>query len=150
NWNQGKNKFKLTGKGGTGVNFQYIPSSQTVIGATECASEKQSGLVTGPKEAEFVTEYKNCKTNEGKSCETAGAAKGTIKTQSLVATLIAQPGSEEGVGMLIAAKTGTTLATYECEGLSVVAQGSVIGEVTGGPAGAAKTTTYTFGKGPGA
>ncbi len=151
NWNEGKKKFGLKGKGGKGVNIQYIPSSETIIGDTECSGEKITGTVTGPKTAEFTTAYKGCKTNEGKNCNSTGEGKGKILTNKLSATLVAQPGSKDGVGILItnASTPGGVLATYNCEGLSISAAGAVMGEVVGGTAAANKTTTYAFAKGPG-
>jgi hypothetical protein len=148
-YNQGKNKLKLTGKGGKGLNIQYIPESETIIGDTECSSEAIKGLVTGPKTAEFTTLYKGCKTNEGKNCNSAGNGKGQISTTLLTATLLSQPGSKDGVGIAIAPKSGSVLSEYNCEGLEIVAKGGVIGEVVGGTKEAAKETEYIFAKGPG-
>jgi hypothetical protein len=150
-WNEGKKNFKLTGKGGKGVNIQYIPSSETIIGDTECSSEKISGEVTGAKTAKFTTEYKGCKTNEGKNCNSAGEGKGKIKTNTLEGELVPQPGSKEGVGILVfnEASPGGVLAAYNCEGLEVSAAGAVMGEVDGGSAEAVKEMEYNFAKGPG-
>jgi hypothetical protein len=146
-WNAGKKKFAQKGKGGKGANIQYNPETNSPIGDTECASEKITGEVTGPKESRIQTEYKGCKTNEGKNC-TSGAKKGVIVTKELSAVLV-PIGSSEGDGIAISPKTGSVLAEYECEGISIVATGGVIGEIVGAGKAANKEPTFVFQHGPG-
>jgi hypothetical protein len=147
-WNEGK-KTTNKGKGTNPVNRQIYPALKEAVADVECTSEKTAGAVTGPSSGETKAEYKGCKDSEGKNCNTKGEGKGKIHTEQLVTALIDQPGAAEGIGIIISPKSGTTLATYECEGgLKVTAIGGVFGEVEGGATkGAVKQMNFKFSKG---
>jgi hypothetical protein len=147
-WNEGKKKFATKTSGGPGANYQYNPATNEIVGATECSSEKGVGEVVNGTTATVKNEYKGCKTPTGKNCNSPTKKKGVIVTELLAATLIGQPGSSEGVGVIVtnAGTPGGTLSAYECEGLKITAKGAVMGELTGGgTVGAVKIIKEKFG-----
>ena len=148
-WNAGK-KHATKGKGGAGINKLVNPFTQKVEGATECASEKSAGEITGPKTSLTTVEYKGCK-NGSKNCNSAGEGKGKIKTETLLGELVPLgAGSKAGILLTGAANPGVSpLAVYECEGVDVTAVGAVIGEVSGNVGEAKKTSIDTFEHGAG-
>jgi hypothetical protein len=137
-WNEGK-KTTFKSKGTAPVNKLINPVEKKVEGQTECASEKGAGETTGSKTTKFTNGYKKCK-SAGKTCETAGAGKGQIKTKPLVGTLIPL-GAGSGQGTLVTPESGEVLAEYNCEGLEITAKGAVIGEIQGAAGAASKSFT---------
>lgn len=133
----GKGKV-FKGKGGRAT--LHTPTLGASIG---CKSFKDEGKVTGPKEgAKVVATFSDCETL-AKKCTSSGQKAGTIKTFDLKSGLGYIDAAEHRVGADLSPESGKELANFSCEGLTVVVEGSVIGEVT--PVNVfTKTATYTF------
>lgn len=149
-WLAGKKK-SFTGKGGAGTLDSYLPSNEsepwaggTILGKVTCKSAKVKGEVTGPKNATAIVEFKTC-TSEGKKCKSAGAPTGTIKTEKLGITL-GYIDSGKAVGALVEGGAGGAdpSAEFTCEGLELLATGSVIGVVSGNINTISKTYSLAF------
>ena len=152
-YNEGKKKLGTKGKNiGNPVNRQIFPALNAAVADVECEKEKSVGELTSSSTSTSKVEYSKCKSSEGKKCGKVGeASKGKITTEPLKTQLIDQPGSTEGIGIVISPVTGTVLAVYECEGgLKVTAIGGVEGEIEGGAtAGAVKAIKIKFSKSSG-
>lgn len=149
-WLAGKKKtFK--GKGGAGTLDAYLPSNEaepwaggTVLGKVSCKSAKVTGEVTGAKNATATVEFKTC-TSEGKKCKSAGAKTGTIRTEKLQITL-GYIDSGKAVGALVEGGAGGAdpSAEFTCEGLELLATGSVIGVASGNINTVSKSYSLAF------
>jgi hypothetical protein len=120
----GKGKvFKGKGKKAT----LHTPA---VGGEITCTGFKDEGKLTSPTtEGKVVSIFTGCATS-GKKCVSAGEKAGTIKTNDLDGGLGEIEGGS-GVGVDLKAESGKYLAEFECEGLTVKVEGSVIGEQAG-------------------
>jgi hypothetical protein len=119
----GTKKFKGSGKKAT----LHTPA---VGGEITCTAFKDEGLLASPTgEKSVFSTFTGCAT-EGKKCVSAGQKAGTIKTNALDGNLGEIEGGS-GVGVDLKAESGKYLAEFECEGLTVKVEGSVIGEQTG-------------------
>lgn len=137
-------KITLTIKGGKGQNFGWVPLNAkdepsfpgTKESATECTTEKGKGEFT-ENGANFKVEYAKCK-NGKKECKTEPTPPlkgkpGVIIDNELTGKLVDLPGGKIGLDLTNKAEPETgVLAAYNCEGLQIDAEGSVIGEVQGG------------------
>jgi hypothetical protein len=95
-----------------------------------CASWKQAGERTAPTTLGHVVWTLSKCTTLGKSCTSAGQESGTIVTKDLAGSLGYLNKAKAEVGLDLRAETGTVLAEFTCEGLTLVWTGSIIGEVT--------------------
>jgi hypothetical protein len=127
--------FEVVEGVGNGKPFQSKGGSVTYnIPATKgeytCTQIKTHGTVTGPKlEQKITMELRGCSTL-GKKCKSEGKIAGTIETFALKATIgYINKGNLE-VGVDLNSETGTEIARFECEGLSFIWTGSLIGELT--------------------
>jgi hypothetical protein len=99
-------------------------------GEITCTGFKDEGKLSSPTtEEKVVSIFTGCAT-QGKKCVSAGEKAGTIKTFDLDGG-IGEISGGSGVGVDLKAETGKYLAEFECEGLLVKVEGSVIGEQTG-------------------
>ncbi len=118
-------KHAFKGKGGKAT--LHTPA---VGGEVTCASFADKGELTSPTtEGKVVSTFSKC-TSLGKSCHSPGAKPGTIVTNPLKGSLGYINKAKDEVGVDLSAETGTVLAEFECEGLSIVTTGSVIGHQT--------------------
>ena len=118
-------KPAFKGKGGKAT--LHTPA---VSGEITCGSFKDSGKLSGPKtEDKIVSIFSKC-TSLGKNCNSPGEKKGTIETKDLAGELGYISASKHEVGVDLKPESGERLAEFECEGLSIVVTGSVIGQVT--------------------
>jgi hypothetical protein len=122
------------------LNQLVNPVTKKVEGSFEAKGSKSEGTITGASTSEFVETFKKVKTNEGKNCNSAGQGKGTIVTNKLGTSLVPiSAGSGQAEVVFAAAGPSSTLAEYECEGLSIKVFGGVIAEITGLSGAASKT-----------
>jgi hypothetical protein len=119
----GKGKtFK--GKGGTAT--LHTPA---VGGVVTCKAFKDEGKLTSPTtEGDVVSTFSGCESLE-KKCHSPGQKAGTIVTNKLAGETGEIEGGS-GAGVDLKPESGTYLAEFECEGLTVKVTGSVIGEET--------------------
>jgi hypothetical protein len=119
----GKGKpFK--GKGGAAT--LHTPA---IGGEITCTSFKDEGVMSSPTtQKKIVSVFSGCSTI-GKKCTSPGQKAGLIKTFNLAATIGYISKAEHRVGADLVPETGKRLAGFTCEGLSVIVEGSVIGEV---------------------
>jgi hypothetical protein len=131
-------KHTFKGKGGKAT--LHTPA---VGGEVTCAKFADSGELTSPTtEGKVVSVFSKC-TSLGKVCASPGAKKGTIETKDLSGSLGYLNKAKHEVGVDLKAESGSVLAEFECEGLTVVVTGSVIGQIT--PVNTfTKTSTTTF------
>lgn len=137
-WEQAKKKVAKS-KGTHPVNNLVNPSTKKVEGVTECKKEKGTSEITSPKTAKVENSYSKC-SSAGKTCETAGAGKGNIKTKVLTSTLV-PISAGTGDGVVFTPESGAVLAEYNCEGIEITAEGAPIGELVGLSGAASKTWT---------
>jgi hypothetical protein len=145
-WEAAKKKgFK--GKNGVSTLDSYIPENEatpwtggTVVGVVQCKSGKSAGEITGAKTSTVTVEFKTC-SSEGKKCTSSGQKAGTIKTALLKATLGNISG---GVGSDVESVSGGPSAEFDCEGLKIVTNGSVIGTNSGNVNKVSKEGVQTF------
>jgi len=120
----GKGKvFKAKG-GGANLN---IP-----IGGIDCLKSSAVGRFTSTTTGDATATFEDCEFN-GKKCNSAGAASGTIVTDPLVAVVGYLKGQEtlsSQVGAAFSAESGEVLAAFDCGADDFAVTGSVIGEVT--------------------
>ena len=128
----GKGKgFKL--KGGEAVlHVKTYLGDNTVI----CAASKGTGLYEAPNRVkDVVISYSKCVALTTKTCASAGAKKGEIKTQPLSGELGYVESSPVNVGLKLEneATPGPTglVEEFECVNLEVKAHGEMIGELKG-------------------
>jgi hypothetical protein len=131
-----KNKYELKEGIGKGKQFKGKGGAATlhtpaVSGEVVCKSFKDSGFINSPTtEDKVISEFKTC-TSIGKKCMSPGEKAGTIKTNSLKGELGYISKSPLKVGVVLSPESGSVLAEFNCEGLTVVTSGSVIGEQKG-------------------
>jgi hypothetical protein len=135
---QAKKKVSKS-KGTHPVNNLVNPSTKKVEGVTECKKEKGTAEITSAKTAKVENSYSKC-SSAGKTCETAGAGKGNIKTHVLTSTLV-PISAGTGDGVVFTPASGAVLAEYNCEGIEITAEGAPIGEMVGLNGAASKTWT---------
>jgi hypothetical protein len=145
-WSEAK-KQGFKGKNGVSTLDSYIPENEatpwtggTVVGVVQCKSGKSAGEITGPKTSTVTVEFKTC-SSEGKKCTSSGQKAGTIKTALLKATLGNISG---GVGSDVESVSGGPSAEFDCEGLKIVTNGSVIGVNSGNVNKFSKEGVQTF------
>jgi hypothetical protein len=136
-WNAGK-KVTLTGKNGESTLGSYIPENEaefwtggTNAGNVTCKKAASKGEITGPKEATTTVSFSSC-SSEGKKCTSAGAKAGDIVTKKLT-TIIGYIDEGKAVGILVEAGGGgvDVQAAFNCEGLAIETNGSLIGVQSG-------------------
>jgi hypothetical protein len=132
----GKGKV-FKGKGGSAT--LHTPA---VKGEITCSSFKDEGKITGVKNiSKIFSTFSGCSTL-GKKCHSAGQKAGTIKTMALKGELGYINKANKEVGVDLTAE-GADLADFECEGITVKVNGSVIGHYT--PVNSfSKTSVNTF------
>jgi len=119
---------------------QLVNLSKKVEGFFEAKGSKSEGTITGASTSEFVESFKKVKTNEGAACNSAGQGSGVIVTNKLGTALVPLgKGSGQGEVVFAAAGPKTTLATYECAGVTIKVFGAVIAEIEGLSGGASKS-----------
>jgi hypothetical protein len=113
------------------------------VGEVTCASFKDSGTITSPTtEGKVLSTFSKCE-SLGKTCTSPGAKAGTITTNNLKGSLGYLSKANHEAGVDLSAETGSVLAEFTCEGLSISVTGSVIGQIT--PVNiATKKSTTTF------
>jgi len=149
-WSSAKKKA-FTGKNGVSTLLSYIPEKEsefwtggTVAGTVVCKNAKSVGELTGPKTATTTVTFASC-TSEGKKCTSAGAPKaGDIVTKKLSTVL----GFDEGGQVVTLVEGGgegvNNQAEFNCEGLAVETNGSLLGVDTGNLNKIEKSYTTTF------
>jgi hypothetical protein len=130
---KGKGGYEKVPGIGKGKEFKGKGGSATLhtpgVGEVKCTSFKDEGKLTSPTtEGKVVSIFSGC-TSLGKKCASPGEKAGTIKTNDLAGETGEISGGS-GAGVDLKAETGTVLAEFNCEGLSIVVTGSVIGEET--------------------
>jgi hypothetical protein len=122
----GKAAAKLfKGKGGAAT--LHTPA---VGGEVVCKAFKDEGRVTAVKaETKVISIFTGC-VSLGKKCTTTGQTAGTIKTNSLEGGLGYIEAASHTVGVDLKAEGGGELAAFNCEGLEIKVNGSVIGQLT--------------------
>jgi hypothetical protein len=119
----GKGKI-FKGKGGSAT--LHTPA---VKGEITCTSFKDEGKITSPKNInKIISTFSGCSTL-GKKCKSAGQKAGTIKTMPLKGEIGYISAANHEVGVDLTAE-GADLADFECEGITVKVNGSVIGHYT--------------------
>lgn len=104
----------------------------------ECASDTDSGELTGPKTDLVTVRFEGCKAFE-ETCQ-SGAVAGVIETKPLKSLLgFIKKTAPIEVGVALSPVTGEVLAEFECSKVPIVVKGSVIGVIT-----PLKTTGVTF------
>ena len=123
----GIKKTEFKGKGGEAE--LTTPKLKNVV---KCLKFKDSGQWTGAKsQGKVVSIFSKCE-SLGKSCASAGAKSGEIKTFALKGVLGYITGGSGKVGVELSPETGSKLAEFTCgtEGpLHLEAAGAVIGTV---------------------
>jgi hypothetical protein len=115
-----------TFKGSGGKAELHTPK---ILGVIECKAFKDEGKILTPKsEGKIVATFSGCETL-GKKCTSTGEKAGFIKTSDLAGGIGYIDAEEHRVGADLSAESGTQLANFSCEGLTVVVEGSVIGEI---------------------
>jgi hypothetical protein len=132
-----KNKYELKeGVGPKGKPFKGKGGKATlhtpaVGGEVTCKSFKDEGHIATPTtESKVISTFSSCESLE-KRCTSPGAKTGSIVTKNLKGKLGYISKSPLKVGVQLEAETGTVLAEFTCEGLSIVTTGAVIGEQKG-------------------
>jgi hypothetical protein len=93
----------------------------------ECKKATSTGELNSPTQGTNTTTFTECESS-GKKC--GNVSPGTIKTKELVSTIGYINKAKEEVGVDFTPKTGTVLAEFECEGIGIKTEGSVIGKDT--------------------
>jgi hypothetical protein len=132
-------KHTFTGKGGAAT--LHTPA---VSGEVKCGAFKDSGTLTSPTtEGKVVSVFSKC-TSIGKNCNSPGAKKGTIETNDLDGSLGYINKSKKEVGVDLKPESGKYLAEFNCEGLEIKVEGSVIGHQLGDIDTFSKTSEAVF------
>ena len=125
---EGFGKGKLFKAKGTGANLEV-----TGVGGVGCLKSSAVGKFTSPTSgADVVATFGDCEFN-GHKCESAGAASGTIVTDTLkgVVGYLAGKGTlDPKVGTDFTPETGPFLASFSCGPYEFDVEGAVIGEVS--------------------
>jgi hypothetical protein len=95
----------------------------------ECASDTDTGEFTGHKTDTTTVRFKTCEAL-GFPCKSTGAAAGEIVTNVLKSELGFINKRAKTVGDALSPLTAANLAEFECAGITIVVEGSVIGSIT--------------------
>jgi antitoxin (DNA-binding transcriptional repressor) of toxin-antitoxin stability system len=94
-----------------------------------CTALTDVGEVLGAKNGKVVVRLTGCSA-DGFTCTTPGAAEGEMVTSELSTTLGYINKEKREVGIALAAVSPTPFEEFECAGLKIVVEGSVIGKLT--------------------
>jgi hypothetical protein len=94
----------------------------------KCAASTDTGEVLGAKNGKVMIRLTGCE-GDGFKCTSPGAKEGEMVTSELTTTLGYISKEKGEVGIALAAAAGTPYDEFECDGLKIVVEGSVIGKV---------------------
>jgi hypothetical protein len=130
---QGNGKGKVF-KGKSLKGHTAILTTPKLSSVVQCTSFTDEGSIeaSGLGQDKLLSVFKKC-TSAKKNCTSGAPAKtGEIHTFALKGSLGVIKASPLSVGVKLSAESGGLLAEFNCEGLKVKTEGSVIGIVTGG------------------
>jgi hypothetical protein len=148
----GEGKYELQAGVGKGKAFKgkgaaAVLHTPAVGGEVTCKGSKDEGknTLTGQKEVKVT--FTGC-ASLGKTCNSAGAKSGEIKTNPLAGTLGYISATGPKVGVSLTGEAGKPSAEFACGtgagSLNIVTTGAVIGEITGDINKISKEATDAF------
>ncbi len=115
--------IKFTGKGGKAV-LETVGKSKI-----RCKENNNAGEIEGPKDIRRLSvTYTGCEIVLGIKCATTGRAAGEIVTEKIAGELIYLDKEHTKAGVLLRPESGTTFASFECEGVAAEDSGDLIGQ----------------------
>lgn len=153
----GENTGKYEWEPGPGPKPRFVSTNEVseleTVGKSKivCLGDTAGGEFTGPRTDRLTITFTGCEfATSGIKCNSAGAAQGEIKTPQLEGVLgfINEHASPPSVGVNLKPVLGKLFVAFECSGVPVKVNGSVIAPITPtGKMSSTSTLNYRASKG---